>query len=83
MLDNIRKNRIKSSITIAIVTFVAAMIIWPLRDLLWNSVISHNNFVYNIKDYIIEPIIFAIIFGVISYFIWKPETKFEKKSKKK
>ncbi|MBR3131784.1 hypothetical protein IKG31_04450 [Candidatus Saccharibacteria bacterium] len=83
MLDNIRKNRIKSSIIIAAATFIAAMILWPLLDLFWSGVISHSEFIYNIKDYIIEPIIFAVIFGLITFFIWKPETKLEKKSKKK
>jgi len=83
MLSKIRKNRIKSSIAITIVTFIAAAIIWPLLDLLWSSIISHSNFEYTLKAYILEPVIFAIIFGIIAYFTWKPETKFEKKTSKK
>jgi hypothetical protein len=83
MLSKIRKNRIKSSIAIAVATFIAAAVIWPLFDFLWSSLISHGDFVYTLKDYILEPIAFGIIFGIISFFTWKPETKLEKKSKKK
>ena len=79
MLEKIRKNRIKSSIIIAIAAFVAAMIIWPLFDLFWAKVITHSDFVYTIKEYILEPAIFALIFGLITYFVWKPETKLESK----
>lgn len=83
MLNKIRKNRILSSIIMAVAALIAAMIIWPLFDLLWAKVISHSDFVYTLKDYVIEPAIFAVIFGIISFAIWKPETKLEKQSKKK
>ena len=83
MLDKVRKNRILSSIIMAIAAFIAAMIIWPLFDLLWAKIISHSDFAYTLKDYVIEPAIFGVIFGIISFIIWKPETKLEKQSKKK
>ncbi|MBQ1528080.1 hypothetical protein IIZ77_00325 [Candidatus Saccharibacteria bacterium] len=83
MLDNIRKNRIKSSLITALTTFVAAMIIWPLLDLLWTKVISHSDFNYTLSDYVLEPAIFAVIFGIITYIFWKPTTKLEQKDKSK
>ena len=82
MLDKIRKNRLKSSIAMAIATFVAAMIIWPLFDLFWTQVISHSDFTYTLGDYVLQPAIFAVVFGIITYIFWKPETKLEKKAKK-
>ncbi|MBR2861988.1 MAG: hypothetical protein IKB97_00295 [Bacteroidaceae bacterium] len=81
MLDKIRKNRIKSSIVIAIATFIAAMVIWPLFDLIWTQVLTHSDFTYTLGDYVLEPAIFAVIFGIITYIFWKPETKLEKKNK--
>lgn len=81
MLDKIRKNRIKSSFIMALATFVAAVILWPLFDLFWHSIITHSEFVYTLKDYLLEPALFAVIFGIITYIFWKPETKLEKKSK--
>ena len=79
MLDRIRKNRILSSILIALATFVAAMIIWPLFDLFWAKIITHSDFIYTAKEYVLEPAIFALIFGLIAYFVWKPKTRFESK----
>ena len=83
MLDKIRKNRITSSIILAVSAFIAAMIIWPLFDLFWAKVITHSDFAYAIIDYVIEPAIFGVIIGIISFITWKPETKIEKKAKKK
>ena len=81
MLDKIRKNRIKSSLVVALATFIAATILWPLFDLLWHAIITHSQFTYTLKDYILEPAIFAIVFGIVTYIFWKPETKLEKKAK--
>ncbi|MBR3319527.1 hypothetical protein IKG06_03415 [Candidatus Saccharibacteria bacterium] len=82
MLDRIRKNRFLSSIIMALAAFIAAMIIWPLFDLLWAKIITHSEFIYTFREYVVEPAIFAVIFGIIAYFIWKPETKFDRKSEK-
>ena len=81
MLDKIRKNRLQSSILMAAATYIAAIIIWPLFDLFWAKVISHNEFTYTAQSYLLEPIILAVVFGIVSYCIWKPETKIEKKAK--
>ena len=83
MLDKIRKNRIKSSFIMALATFVAAVILWPLFDLFWHAVITHSEFTYTLKDYLLEPALFAVIFGIITYICWKPETKLEKEAKTK
>lgn len=50
---------------------IAAMIIFPLLDILWDKFISHSIFKYNIQDYIIEPIIFAAIISTIYTFLKK------------
>ena len=81
MLDKIRKNRIKSALITALTTFIAAAILWPLFDLLWRAIITHSEFTYTLKDYVLEPAIFAVIFGIVTYIFWKPETKLEKKAK--
>ena len=56
---------------------VIAMIIWPLMDLFWATVITHTNFVYTIKDYILEPLAFAALLTLV-FFCFKAFAK-EKK----
>lgn len=46
---------------------VIAMIIWPLMDLFWAAVITHTNFTYSIKDYILEPLAFAVLLTLVFF----------------
>jgi len=53
------------------------MIIWPLMDLFWAAVITHTNFVYTVKDYVLEPLAFAVLLTLV-FFCFKAFAK-EKK----
>ena len=59
------------------ISAVIAMIIWPLMDLFWAGVISHTEFHYTVKDYIIEPLAFAALLTLV-FFCFKAFAK-EKK----
>ena len=60
---------------------IFAMIIWPLMDLFWAAVITHTEFVYTIKDYILEPLAFAVLLTLV-FFCFRAFAK-EKPAKKK
>ena len=53
---------------------VAAMIIWPLFDLILCA-IRHNEFKYTFGDYVIGPLVFATIFLLIDYVVFKCQKK--------
>ena len=53
-------------------TIVFAMILWPLFDL----VIKGDKFEYNVFDYIVQPIIFGLIVGIV---IWIMNARNKKK----
>ena len=60
---------------------IFAMIIWPLMDLFWAVVITHTEFVYTVKDYILEPLAFAVLLTLV-FFCFRAFAK-EKPAKKK
>ena len=58
---------------------IASLIIWPLLDLLICGVFTHSEFHYAISDYIVEPLIFSVIFTLLFYV--PPIVKAHKKKK--
>ena len=58
---------------------IAGMIIWPLLDLLFSKTIENKEFVWSVKDHIIEPLVFALIITNIEFIFWK---RFHKENKK-
>lgn len=52
-----------------IAIFIAAVVLWPIFDIIYNAVFTHSAFVYTAHQYILQPLIFAIIFAIISYLI--------------
>ena len=58
---------------------IASIIIWPLLDLLICAVFTHSDFHYTFSDYIVEPLIFSVIFTLIFYI--PPIIKSRKKKK--
>jgi len=67
-----------------VAVFIAAIIIWPVFDIIYNAVFTHSEFVYDVHQYIIQPLIFAVIFAIVSYLvdlIWAKIKKSKTKSK--
>lgn len=57
---------------------ISAMIVFPIMDLIFCK-IDKTPFKYTIFNHIIEPIIFGIVFGLITWFIHKRQKKKEEK----
>ena len=68
-MKNIEKKSVKYLFILIFTTIIAGIIIYPLLDLLWDNFLSNTKFVYTIKDHIISPIIFGIIFGTLWWII--------------
>ena len=54
---------------------VAAIIIWPLLDMLICAVFTHSEFAYSVPQHILEPILFAAIFTLIDFVVFKCQEK--------
>ena len=76
-MGKIEQSKLLFFIVNALLTIVAALIIFPLFDLIMTNFTSET-FQYNVGDHIIEPIILGILFGAIMTFF-----QFRKKKTKK
>lgn len=50
-------------------TIIAALIIWPLLDMLFDQ-FTNTTFSYNVIDHVVLPIIFSIIINVLEFIFW-------------
>lgn len=64
-MDKIKKGSIPALFIEIAALIVAALIIWPLLDMLFNAVFTHSEFHYSVTAHVVEPIIFGIIGGFI------------------
>lgn len=76
-MKKITSNKFAKIIIFWALAAVFAMILWPLLDLLWATVITHSDFNYTVQDYIIEPLAFAALLTLV-FFCFKAFAK-EKK----
>ena len=49
--------------------FLAAMLIWPLMDLMFEG-FDPSKYLWTWQNGILEPIIFAITFNIIEFLAW-------------
>ena len=75
-MKNIEKGSVKYLIMLIIVISICGIIIYPLFDLAICKFVTNSKFVYSFKNYIIQPIITAIITGSLLWVV-------DKKSRKK
>ena len=75
------ENKFLQILVFWLISAVIAMVVWPLMDLFWAGVITHTEFHYTVKDYIIEPLAFAVLLTLI-FFCSRAFAK-EKPEKKK
>ena len=64
-----------------ILSSIVAMIIWPLMDLLFCAVFTHEEFKYTFGNHIVEPVIFMLLVTVVEFLTWNVWHK-DKKTKK-
>ncbi|MBR2659246.1 hypothetical protein IKD60_00585 [Candidatus Saccharibacteria bacterium] len=55
------------------------LIIWPLLDLFWSSVIDKTTFVYSVKEHIVWPAIVMIVLTIIEFVFFDSVYKSKKK----
>ena len=70
-MKNIERGTIKYLVVLIISVAVFGMILYPLFDLIYYKVITNSEFVYSFNKHIIQPIIFAVVFGVTFWTIDK------------
>lgn len=63
-MKKIDKGTIKYLVILIIATAICGMILYPLFDLIYYKYITNSEFVYSFHKHIIQPIIFAIIYGI-------------------
>ena len=56
-------------IYLIVLVSVFGLIIYPLSDFLIDRFISHTEFIYSLRDHVIDPIVFALIFSITYWVI--------------
>ena len=70
------KTKIRNIIVFAVAVALFGIIIYPLLDLFVCKVFTHSEFVYSVRDHIIQP----IVLGIISSLLF--EVLFDRKTEK-
>ena len=70
-MRNIEKNSITYLILLIITISICGIILYPLFDLILCNLITNSKFTYSIQNHIIDPILFGIIFGIVSWVVDK------------
>ena len=74
-MGNIEKTSVKYLILLMASISVAGIILWPILDLLYHNLITHSDFVYSAFDYILEPIFFGCIIGLVFWLTGRRKAK--------
>ena len=70
-MKNLERGTIKYLIVLVIVVSIAGMITYPVLDLIYNKFITNDKFVYSVFSYIVQPIIFGVVFGITFWVVDK------------
>ena len=65
------KKGTKYYILLILAVAICGIILYPLLDMLWYKFITHSDFIYSIHSHIIQPILFALIFGTTFWAVDK------------
>lgn len=68
-MGKIEKNSIKYLACLIIAISVAGMILWPIFDFVYSSIISHSEFNYSVAEYVVKPISFGAIIGLVLWLM--------------
>ena len=63
-MKKIEKGTIKYLVCLIIVTAIFGFILYPLFDFIVCKLFTKTAFVYSVSNHFIQPLIFAVIFGV-------------------
>ena len=64
-MKKIKRGSFAELVIFVLAISLGGIIIWPLLDLLFSAVFTHSDFVYSVQDYVVEPIIFGCIAGLV------------------
>ena len=70
-MKNIERGSIKYLVILIIAVAVCGVVLYPLFDLILCKFITRSNFIYSIHNHIIQPILFALIFGTTFWIVDK------------
>ena len=70
-MKKIERGTTKYLVVLIIAVALCGMILYPLFDLVYYKVITNFEFVYSIHSHIIQPIIFACVFGTSFWLVDK------------
>ena len=71
----IEKGSILSLVIHIVSTIIAGMVIFPLLDFLIDLVFTHNRFIYSFQSYIIDPIVFGLLLGLVFWVLERKSVK--------
>ena len=63
------KKGTKYYILLILAVAICGIILYPLLDMLWYKFITHSEFEYSIYEHIVQPIIFALVYGIVYWLI--------------
>lgn len=68
-MKKIKNKSIRQLILLIVFLSLFGMILYPIFDLIYYKLIAHSAFVYSIKDHIVEPILYGVILGLVSWTV--------------
>ena len=70
-MKNIERGTTKYLVVLIIPVAVCGMILYPLFDFILCKFITNSKFDYSIHQHIIQPILFAFIYGIVYWSVDK------------
>ncbi len=70
-MKNIERGTTKYLVALMLAVAVSGIILYPLFDFIYYKIIANSEFVYSVNRHIIQPIIFACVFGTTFWLIDK------------
>lgn len=64
-MGNIKKSSVKYLILEIVSISIAGIILWPLLDYLYHTLLTQSPFNYSVFNHIVEPIIFGCVVGTV------------------
>lgn len=74
MMRNIERGTMKYLVVLIIAVAICGMILYPLFDFILCKFITNSNFDYSVHQHLIQPILFAIIYGIV-YWLFDKRNK--------
>ena len=74
-MKKVERGSVKYLVILIVALAVAGAILFPMFDLIWSKVVTNSEFSYSAEKYVIEPISFGAIFGLIFWAIDRPKKK--------